>query len=337
MTPGRPSALITVDGRKLNNAESALVQMRIVLSLGNHDFARLLFWPKTKFASASAGSTIAIAAGAVDDEQDVLSGEVSSVKQTPAGIQIDAISATAVLNRTRKSQVYLSSSVADIINDLASGISVDEVQGDLQLEAYSVDTRRTAWGHMLDLALLCGSSVSASASGGLRFVPVRSGSADHTFRHGADVLGWQVFSAKPFDPPGVAPYGAASEQGSSRWHWVLHDPVGEGAGQSRIVGAFHTRDAADQLQSALKDGAARSGARGRLQIVGDATVRPGELVEIGDFPGNDPGTLRVLEVRHDLNASGFVTTLLVEGSGSGGGGGLPGLSLPSSLPGGLSL
>jgi hypothetical protein len=336
--PGRPSVLITIDGRELNHAESALVQMRIVLSLASHDVAELVFWPQTKFAGASAGSTISISAGEAQNEQDLLTGEVSSVRQTAAGFRIDAIAATVALNRTRKSQVYLSSSVADIIRDLASDISIDEVQGDLHLEAYSVDTRRTVWGYLLELASLSGSDVGSSASGGLRFVPVRTGSAAHTFRYGADMLSWQVVFARPFDPPKVAPHGAASEQGSSRWHWVLHDPVGGGGGPSRIVGAFHTRDAADQLQSAIKDRGARSEARGRLQIVGDPSVRPGELAEIGDFPGNDPRLLRVLEVRHDLNARGFITTLLLEGSGAVGGLGLSGLSsLPSSLPGGFSL
>jgi hypothetical protein len=356
--PGRPTASITIDGQQLNSAEAALARLRVILSLNCHDSAHLICWPKSKFASAAVGSTISIALGpaglgvsgggalaaagalaggaspgsavpavassASGSPQDVFSGEVTGISQTAAAIEIDAAAATIALSRTRRSQGYLSSSVADIVRDLAGPVSVDEVQGDLQLEAYSVDTRRTAWGHLVDLALLSGCDVSASAGGELRFVPVRSGSADHTYRYGADVLHWNFGTAKPFDALGVAPHGDASSSGSVRWHWLLRDPLGSGAKPSRVVGAFHTRDAADQLQSALEDSAARSGARGTMRMVGDSSVRPGELVEIDGLPGGDPGVLRVLEVRHAFDRNGFITTLKVEGSGSGSGGGLPG-------------
>jgi hypothetical protein len=312
MKPGRPSATITVDGRKLTAPEAGLVGLRISLATSAHDSAELTLWPRSKFASASIGSTISISLGTTDGEEDVLSGEVCSLTQKPPYLLIGAVSSTIALSRSRRSQMYLSSSVSDIVADLAGSVDVDTVQADLQLEAYSVDTRRTVWGHLNDLAMLSGAEVGVSSSGGLRFVPVRTGSADRTLRYGADVLDWNVASLKRFDPPGVAPHGAGSEAGSSRWHWLIRDPLGSGAGPSRVIGAFHTRDAADQLQSALKDRAGRSALCGEIATVGNSKIRPGELVEISDFPGADPGVMRVLAVNHHFGSSSFVTVLQVE-------------------------
>jgi len=326
VNPGRPSALITIDGRQLNAAQAALVSLRIVAAASTHDVAELAFWPQTKFTSASVGSSIAIKLGVVDSEEDVLSGTIGTVAQEPAALLLQATASTSQLSATRKSQTYLSSSVADIVKDLAGSVTVDDVQADLQLEAYSIDTRRTVWGHLVDLARLCGAVVGAGTQGGLRFVPLSAGSADYTFRFGADLLSWRAAQCQPFGAPGIAPHGAASEQGSSRWHWVLHDPLGPGASPSRIIGAFHSRDAADQYQSALAGRAASSGVRGEVKVVGEPRVRPGELVKLGSLPGGDPGLLRVVEVRHQLDMRGFSTSLMVEGAG-GGGGGLPSVSL----------
>lgn len=321
MKPGRPSALIAIDGRKLNAAEAALVHLSLVLSNGSHNSAELVFWPRTKFASAAVGSKISVAAGTNGAEKDVLAGEITAVSRTPLGVAIEALAATVQLSRSRRSQTYINQSVADIVRDLARPVDIDEVEADLQLEAYSVDTERTVWGHLLDLARLSGADVGSSPAGGLRFVPVRPGSASRTFRFGADILDWDVAKAKGFEVPGVAPHGAASEAGKDKWHWLVRDPVGAGGKPSRVVGAFHTRDAADQLASALKDRAKRSDLRGEVRLVGEPRVRPGEVVKIRDLPGPDPGPLRVLEVHHELDGSGFLTSLVVEGAG--GGPGLP--------------
>jgi hypothetical protein len=260
-------------------------------------------------------------------EEDVLSGEVVSVSQTPLAVVVEAIAATVQLSRTRRSQTYISQSVADIVRDLAGPVDIDEIQADLQLEAYSVDAQRTVWGHILTLAHLSGAEVGCSPTGGLRFVPVRSGSATRILRYGAAILDWDVAASQAFAAPGVAPHGAASEAGQDKWHWLVRDPVGAGGKPSWVIGAFHTRDAADQLASALAKRAVRAGLRGEVVIVGEPGVRPGEVIQISGLPGHDPGPLRVLAVHHRLDGHGFLTSLTVEGSGGGGAAGLLGLPL----------
>lgn len=280
----------------------------------------MTLWPKSKFAESAAGSQITLALGVDGEDEDVLTGELIGAGGTPSGVRLDAVSATIALSRVRKSQTYVSQTVADIVNDLASDSDVDEVSADLTLSAYSVDQRRTVWAHLVELASLAGADLGCAASGGLRFVPPASGPGACSFLFGATVLDWRLANCTPPPVPKVVPNGAASEQGSDKWHWLLHDPVGADAAWTRVVGAFHTRNAADALAKALEERAARAAVRGLVRLVGEAGLRPGEVIEIDELPGPVAGPFRLLTVQHTFDARhGFYTDATVEGGGAGGG------------------
>jgi len=319
MTLMRPRATITLDGRTLTSAEAALVRAEVVLSVrGAHDAVTLIVWPSSKLVAAKPGSTLAVALGNDGDEHDVWSGEVSSVAAGADGFVIEGLAATIALSRSRVSRVYVDQSIADIVKDLSADVDVDQVEGTSSLTGYAVDDRRTVWAHLQALATLCGADVGASASGALRFVSPRTGSADLTLRHGADVLSWSGGRAPRPEPASVAAFGAASESGADQWHWLLREPEAAGGdGPTRVVAALKTRDVAESMANGLAARADRAAMQGRLHIVGRSTLRPGDLVDVRDLPSGDLGTLRVLAVRHVLDGrTGFTTTLTVEGAGS---------------------
>src|SRR5262249_19300041 len=117
--------------------------------------------------------------------------------------------------------------------------------------------------------------------------------------------------------PVIAAHGAGSEAGSARWHWLRHDPASD---PTVTIGGIATKDAAEDAGKALASRAARSAVRGRLLIVGNAAIRPGDGVELADLPAGDPGALHVLGVQHTLDSTtGFLTRLTVEGAGDAGG------------------
>jgi hypothetical protein len=313
----RPNAVITLDGKAYSAAEAALVGLRASLSVrGSHDRVALRVWPTSKLAKASVGSSLSIALGDAGAETDIWSGEVADVAAAPDAITITGLAATIALSRTRVSQSYVDRSVADIVRDLASGVDVDAVEADVSLPIYAVDDRRPVWGHLLDLAALAGCEVGASAAGALRFVPVRTGSATVSLRHGADILGWSLAAAAQPDAPSVASYGAASEAGSAQWHWILRSPAPQGSGPfTRILPAIRTRDGAEAAAQALSARAARAATRGRLDLVGRAGLRPGDLIEIKDLPAGNPATLRAVAVDHLLDTrAGFRSAVSIGGA-----------------------
>lgn len=318
MSLGRPSALLTVDGRQLNAAEAALVSLKIDLAMGGqHDAALLQLWPNSKFADASAGAKLAVALGDKSAETDVLTGEIGAIRCTPHGLAIEAVSATIALSRTFKSQSYLNQSVADTVNDLAGAIAIDRVTAPMRLAAYHADNRRSVWAHLQMLARLSGSDLACAADGSLRFVPAGAPALPTKLRYGVDLLDWDVARASAGLPAAVGAHGAGSEAGAAKWHW-LRRGSGDG-GATRVVGAIATKDAAELASRALKGRAGRAAVRGFVLIVGNASIRPGDSVQLADLSGADPGPLRVVAVRHSLDsASGFLTRLTVAAAGAGG-------------------
>jgi hypothetical protein len=316
----RPSAVINLAGQSYTSAQAALVRLTVSLSFsGAHDTVQLAVWPDSKLGAPSPGDALAVAIGDAGSEADVWSGEVSAVQASADGTVVDALAATVALSRTRTSQMYLSQSIGDIVNDLASAITIDTVDADTQLEAYAVDDRRSVWSHLIDLARIAGADLGAAASGGLRFVPPKTGASSLTLRHGAEIIAWSGGALRAPDAPTIAAYGAASEAGADKWHWLLNSPSpsGSGAGPMLVVPGVRSRDAADGMAQALGDRAGRAATRGRLVVTGTPAVRPGDLVDATDLPSGDLGTLRVLAVDHVLDAyAGFVTALAVEGAGS---------------------
>jgi phage protein D len=250
---------------------------------------------------------------------------VSSVRGGAAYVAIEGLAATSALNRQRKSQTYVQQTVADIVRDLAAAVEIDVLEADIELSAYAVDGRHTVWWHILDLARLTGADVSASPEGALRFTAPRSGIADHTFQFGSTLLAWDIASAPQPEPATVVPHGAASEAGRQKWHWILNDPAGAGAKPAQLVGAFHSRAAAEALGKAHAARAARATVRGWFTVVGHAELRPGDLVELEGLAGPTSGLYRVTALRHSFDGyTGYTTRANVEGGGEGGGG-IPGL------------
>ena len=314
MAISRPHAVLTVDGRKLTAAEAGLVDVEVRLSVGGaHDSVRLRLWPGSKIAGAAVGARIEVDLGEVGDEVRVLTGEVVAARMTPMAVELEGLAATVALSRSRTVQSFVGVSVADVVRALAGEVTVDAVQADLTLEAYAVDDRRPAWAHLRRLAALVGAELGASAEGGLRFVPPQTGPGEVTLRAGAELLGWRVGSQAAPTPPVVKAHGSASEQGSARWHWVRRDP-GDGE-PVRVVGGFHTRDAADGLATALSAGARRGGVGGGGVGGGDPTLRAGDAIAFEGVAGLSAG--RAVEVVHRLDGRGFCTELWVEGADGG--------------------
>lgn len=321
MTLQRPDAQLTLDGRALGAAEAALESVRVDLGVGGaHDRFRARLGLLSKFLDVAPGAAAEVQLGYKDGLRAVLTGTVTSVERTPTGVVVEGHAATAALSAARLGRAYRDQSVADIVSDLVSGAggTTGEVTGSTTLAAHHVDERRSVWEHLRRLAQLTGSELSADGVGAVNFRPVKTGSADHTLRHGAHVLAWQVGPRESAAAHAVTvvPYGAASEEGADKWHLVLREPEGSSPTETVLIPPqLRSRDAAQALQDALSAARTRAGTRGALVAVGDAELRAGDLVELADMPSGEDGVLRATAVVHVLAAgAGFRTALRLEGA-----------------------
>ena len=323
----RPAATVEIDGRSLTAAEAGLERIEVVLGIGMHGFASLDLWPRSKFADAAPGAAAVVKLG----DETVLTGKVSAVAKRAGSLRIEALDAAASLSTTRISATFRDLSVADIVDNLASeaGVDTDAVDGDLKLETYSVDTRKSLWRHLKDLAALCGADLAANPEGKLRFTISSGGAPKRTMRFGADLLEWRTVDRDEAPAPGFAAHGAASVGGSRSWHNLLPDPLGGSPAWSRIFGALRSREAADTAIKAAKIRAARSRTPAWSLTLGAPELRPGDVVEVSGLDGGGlslpgvgglggvGGTLyRAASIRHSFDGmSGFTTALELEGTG----------------------
>jgi hypothetical protein len=320
MTLARPTARLTVDGHGYSAAEAAVHTLRLEIGVsGAHDALSVLLGPGSPVADVAAGADLSLALGYGDRLEDVLTGKVSAIDEVPGGVALEALAASASLSRTRVAQSYLQQTVADIVHDLLGRAEVDagKIDAPLKLAAYHVDERRTTWAFLLDLARLASCEIGSDPAGALDFRPPRSGpTADHSFRHGADLLGWSVGPRGPRPPdPDVVPYGAASEEGSDKWHLLLREPDGGSpSGRTLVPPPVRDRDGARALRDGLAKASRRRGTGGVLLVVGEGALRPGDVIELTEMPGGDGPLLRARAVTHMLDPeAGFVTRVAVEG------------------------
>lgn len=327
MTLQRPTAVVTLDGRRLTSEEGAVLRVRVRLGMGPaHDAVEMFCWPSSKLATASVGSAATVALGTVGSEADVWNGEVVSVRLTPGGVALEGLAGSLVLSRTFVSQSFVSVSVADVVQQLASaaGVDVDEVSGDMALSAYAVDDRRSVWAHVNDLAELVGADVTVTEAGALKFIAptAPSGGAGALggvvggasgLRYGANLLEWRARTRALAGTLGVAAFGSGSESGNEKWHWLRSSVDAVGSGPVRLAAAVRTRDAATIVSDAIAMRAKRAARRADLLVVGDAALRPGQTTTIADIPGDAGGDLRIIAVEHLLDGDlGFVSRLTVE-------------------------
>lgn len=308
--------------------EAAGVAVTVELSVGrDHDHAEIHTAGMSRLAASQLGRRIAVDLGYGDELDGVLTGEVNAALTGPDTARLEVVAVTRHLAVTRVDRSFTSMTVADIVADLlgAAGIDGGTLDAPVRYAAYHVDARRTVWDHLHALAERTGRQITTEPDGTVSFAPAPGmdtggglgaaaaltgalGLGDvPALRKGATVLGWDVGSRAVAPPVTIAPLGAASKAGPEKWGV----PRGEGeshTGTTVVDPALRDQDSADAATAARAAAASRSGRGGTLVALGDAALRPGQIVDWDDQQW------RVLRVRHRLSNAGFLTTLTIQGA-----------------------
>lgn len=317
MTIDRPSATITIDGQDLSLAESATAALFVAATTASaHDRATLTLGPGSPALDAAPDAHVEISMSAAGAESEglVFTGSIARVAHQPWGTEVHALSASSALDRVHVGRAYLSRTVGDIVADLLgeAGVASGDVAAGATLPVFYVDEVRSAWRHVCRLASLVVGELTSAADGSINLRPARTGAAGHTYRAGAELLSWAVGRQQDLVAArSVGPFSAASEQGAEAWSLVHHDPGGSGAHLVHPV--LRDRDLAQSVDDATAAARASAGGQGWAVVTGDASVRAGDLVEL-DSVERAEATYRVVTVRHQIDLTGFSTTLRLEGA-----------------------
>ena len=317
MSLRRPTVTVTVDGHTLDAAQAAIAELLVELGIGAAlDRVTATLSAHSPLIDSASGAALTVAMGYGDDVDDVFTGVVTDTRRTPWGVVLDALTDACVLTTVRIGRAYLDQTAADVATDLiaSGGARVGRIDAAVDLPVYHVDERRSAWRNLCDLARLTGSTLRSAADGSIDLTPPRTGVPDHRLRCGAELLGWGTGEAGSLpDAPAVAPSGAGSEAGATRWQLLLAEPDGGPPSRPTLVpSAIRTRDAARAVEDALAAARTRCARRGTLVAVGLPAVRGGDLVDVTDLPHGADAAWRVLDARHVLDRGGLRSRLLLE-------------------------
>ena len=313
MSLPRPAATVTIDGQDLSLAESATATLAVVsTTTGSHDLVTLTLGPGSPVLDIAPAAAVEVSLGNTDSVEPVFTGTVARVAHQPWGTEVHAFAATSALDGVRIGRAYLSRTVGDIVRDLAgeAGVTPGDIDTGPTLPVFYVDESRPAWRHVRNLARLTVTELTCAPDGGLNVRPPRSGTADHTLRAGAELLAWAVGGQKDLPAaPAIGPFSGASEQGAEAWSLVHHDPGGSGS--HRVHPLLRDRDVAQLVDDATTKARSRVSRDGWAVVVGDASIRAGDLVEL-DQVERAEATYRVISAMHEIDLGGFRTTLRLE-------------------------
>lgn len=313
--------------------ESAGVAVTVELSVGrDHDRAEVHLAGMSRLATIEVGDQLAVELGYGDELAGVLTGEATAALTGPDAMRLEVTAATRHLVATRIDRSFTSMSVADIVADLlaAAGVDAGTLDAPITYAAYHVDARRTVWDHLHALADRTGSQITTQPDGTVSFAPApglaaggdlggalgaAAGAAASalglgdvpSLRRGATVLGWEIGTRAVAPPVTIAPLGAASKAGPDKWGVPRGEPESH-TGTTVVDPALRDQDSADTATAARAADASRASRGGTLTALGDAGLRPGQVVDWDDE------RWRVLRVRHRLSYTGFLTTVTLQGA-----------------------
>lgn len=275
----------------------------------------------------------------VDDKQ-VFAGFVFGIEASPDTLLIHATDGLAKLAKLEVQGVYEDKTAGDIAKDILgqAGLQTGTVDDGPQFGSYVVHRGPRAMRHLEQLADRAGVSVYADPEGKIQFTAPKTGSADHTFDYMTHVLHTELRAEPPaFDSAIVWGEGAAGEKGKDKAHWLV-TKLSSLNGKSAVDASLDVQankegdypltvrdgsvrakaDAADQAKARMAQIASRR-LRGFVEVIGDATIEPGQLIEIKKVPDKHPlhplldgQVLRVRRVKQTFNARrGFVTRIEV--------------------------
>lgn len=250
----------------------------------------------------------------------VMTGVVDTAEPGLTTLRLVGYSGAAPLLRGHLDQTFESKTSGEIARDLAqqAGVEVARAEDGIQFPAYVIDSRRSFWQHLRDLADLSGFDLYLDQEGKLVFERFAGGRTAHVLEYGKHILEMDVLRtpalAGRVEAWGESPAGG---RGGESWAWLTTDFKGSRgeAGQGPVLllerPALRTRVAAHTAAQAALLEIQRRTVRGRLVILGRPQVRLGDSIKLKGLADDSLNTFfQVRRVVHRITkAAGFTTEI----------------------------
>jgi hypothetical protein len=287
------------------------------------------------------GDRVIVELDAGDGAVTVFTGEVTSINQQVAALNVRAQDSLAKLAHTEVESAYEEVSVGFIVQDLIA--QAGGVQGQIEegptLPSYVVHRGPRALRHAQRLGNLIGAELFTDGEGKIHFQRPAEGGTISKFRWGQDLIGMDLRQHRLVcDSMTVWGEGAAGNQGPERGHWLPTDLSGVNAKamlsagvpgepgeviqgslgelpRTAMEGAVRSAETAADLVRARMQAKALRPLTGHAWIPGQPGITPGQWIEFFELPKGDGAAdgslkLRVRRVHHHFSLDhGLVSRL----------------------------
>ena len=273
------------------------------------------------------GDQVTVSLSADDVSGTVVTASVQNISSSFETTVIDGQTGIRKLAATRVNRTFQNRSLQQIARDLASaaGASVGTVDNGASYPYVLVhDSTPVLW-HLWNLARRQGADLWFDEQDRLMIQKFTRSKADHELQYGIHILDAQILSRRPSaDLVRLTGESPSSNQGSDSWHWIAKDlaPFRGESGKGtpalyRADATLRTKDAADSAAKAALESITGGARLGRLRILGNPKVHPGQAIEIKGAPQPElNGMYKVLALRHLFDKrAGFTTTISFSGIG----------------------
>ncbi len=269
--------------------------------------------------------TIELTVGDVTDT--VMTAEVLSVESSFGEITLTGRTGMQTLATTRINQVYEKQTLNQIVSDLGqqAGVRVGTVDTGSTYQYLVAHESKSVLRTILELARREAMDVWMDSDNKLTVTAFSKTAADHVFRHGAEILGLALDASDPTaDHVRVHGESPSSSSGSDTWHWLVKDlsPFRGDSGQGLRArgfqdGAVRTKDLAGSAAAARLGSIRDASTVGRVKVLGNPQVKPGEAIEIKGAPRPElNGLFKATSVGHLFSKrDGYVTVVGFSGQG----------------------
>ncbi|NJL09654.1 MAG: hypothetical protein HC908_03970 [Calothrix sp. SM1_7_51] len=263
----------------------------------------------------------------------VMVGSIVTVEPDITTKRVIAYTSAQTLLRTYIDQTYESKTAGQIVEDLVSRASSDglgaisaagsalaSLTGQTTLEvanaedginfpAYVIDSNRSIYYHMGDLADLCGFDLYINSEGKLVFEKFTGGKTVHVFEYAKDIINIEVKRTPPratqVEAWGESPAGRG---GANSWAWLTNNfrtSTGiTGNGNPKYLlerPALRTSAAARTAAEATLTTFQRQTLRGKILVLGNPQVKLGDAIRLQNLPDSTLNqTFQIRKITHRL-------------------------------------
>jgi hypothetical protein len=302
---------------------STVVELKVALDMDTPADGLTLVMGQVGSFRPARGDQVKVELGYKDDGGlvHVITAGLVDAKPGLTTLRLVGLSAAEKLLRSSSGEHFVSKSAGAIVKELASRAKVDVERAEegIAFSAYIVDSRRSLYHNMRDIADLCGFDLYITPEGKLVFEKFVGGRTVHVLEYGKHILALDMLQnaaqAAKVEAWGEGP---GSGKGENSWAWLTKNfkPSLGTAGDGEPLfllerTSLRTGLSASKAAQALHLYFKRQATHGRLFLTGSPQIKLGDAIRLKNVPDESlNASYQVRGIAHRITKSAGFTTVV---------------------------